>query len=287
MNEHEEIRELMELAAVEPDGLDRLEAGDTPGSAVVVGHLVGCSDCLDEMARLRRAETLLRPILASEPDPGLRERTLALVRAVGVARDGISATAVAYADGRLAPMQQSAAAPDPLAQADDRREGRRRRAVGVPAWAATLAAALVVGLLGGALLVGNGAPGGGGDAAVALQEVAGETTTLMAASDVQEVVLVDAAGTPAGSVVLSASAGRLLVTATALDEPTNGAEYRCWVQVGDTRTPIGTMRWAAGVAWWTGPVAIPADLPPGVVYGVSLVTAGSSDAETVELTGTL
>jgi hypothetical protein len=286
LNEHEEIRELMELAAVEPDGLDRLEAGDTPGSAVVVGHLVGCSDCLDEMARLRRAETLLRPMLASEPDPALRERTLALVRAVGVARDGIAAPPPALS-GRPAPVQPPAPAGDLLAPADDRRAGRRRRTVGVPAWAATLAAALVIGLLGGALVAGNRAPADGGAAGVALQAVAGETTTLMAADDVREVVLMDAAGTPAGSVVLSASAGRMLVTATALDEPTNGDEYRCWVQVGDTRTPIGTMRWAAGVAWWTGPVAIPADLPPGVVYGVSSVAAGSSDAETVELTGKL
>jgi hypothetical protein len=286
LNEHEEIRELMELAAVEPDGLDRLDAGDTPGSAVVVGHLVGCSDCLDEMARLRRAETLLRPILASEPDPGLRERTLALVRAVGVARDGIAAPA-APPDGRPAPVQPPATADDLLVTSDGRRAGRRRRTIGVPAWAATLAAALVVGLLGGALLVGNGAPTGGGDAAAALQAVAGETTTLMAADDAREVVLVDAAGTPAGSVVLSASAGRMLVTATALDEPTNGVEYRCWVQMGNARTPIGTMRWTAGVAWWTGSVAIPADLPPGVVYGVSSVAAGSSDAGTVVLTGQL
>lgn len=286
MNEHEEIRELMELAAVEPDGLDRLEAGDTPGSAVVVGHLVDCADCLEEMARLRRAETLLRPVLASEPDPGLRERTLALVREVGVARDGIAAPAVPL-DGGPAPVQPPALAGDRRATPDGGWAERRRRALGVPAWATTLAAALVIGLLGGALLVGNGAPAGGGDAAVALQAVAGETTTLMAADDVQEVVLVDAAGTPAGSVVLSASAGRLLVTATALDEPTNGDEYRCWVQVGDTRTPIGTMRWVAGVAWWTGPVAIPADLPPEVVYGVSSVAAGASGAETVELTGRL
>jgi hypothetical protein len=285
VNEHDEIREQMELAAVEPGGLDRLEAGDTPGSAAVVGHLVGCSDCLEEMARLRRAETLLRPMLASEPDPGLRERTLTMVRAVGVARDRLAEPGVPT-DGGPAHVQQPTPADDLPVTSDGGRTDRRRRSVGVPAWAATLAAALVIGLLGGALVVGDRAPADGGDAGVALQAVAGETTTLMAADDVQEVVLVDAAGTPAGSVVLSASAGRLLVTATALDEPTNGTEYRCWVQVGDTRTPIGTMRWTAGVAWWTGPVAVPPDLPPGVVYGVSSV-AGSSHAETVELTGKL
>ena len=69
MNEHEEVRELLQLAAVEPGGLDRLEAGDTPAATMVVGHLAGCPDCLEEMARLRRAETLLRP------DPGLGARS--------------------------------------------------------------------------------------------------------------------------------------------------------------------------------------------------------------------
>ena len=46
----------------------------------------GCPACLEELARLRRADALLRPILAAEPDPALRERTLGLVRAVGVTR---------------------------------------------------------------------------------------------------------------------------------------------------------------------------------------------------------
>ena len=47
------------------------------------------------------------------------------------------------------------------------------------------------------------------------------------------------------------------------------------------------MWWAGDVAWWAGDVAIPADLPAGVVYGVSLVTDGSSEPGTVVLTGAL
>jgi hypothetical protein len=48
---------------------------------------------------------------------------------------------------------------------------------------------------------------------------------------------------------------------------------------------LGTMWWAEGVAWWAGNVAIPSDLPAGVVYGVSRVEAGSSGPGTVVLTG--
>jgi hypothetical protein len=255
MSPHEEVRELLELAVVEPGGLDRLEAGDTPEAAMVVGHLAGCPDCLEEMARLRRVDTLLRPILTAEPDPALRERTLAHVRAVGVERD-----------------------PGPQ---------RPRRAIGMPAWVATLAAVLVIGLVGGGLLARNGSSGGGGDTAAALGAVTGETAKLVAADDAREVVLVDASGTPAGTVIFSASEGRLLVTASHLDDPAAGTEYRCWVEVAGARTTIGTMHWASAVAWWTGDVAIPTTVPAGVVYGVSLVVPGSSDPGTVVLTGKL
>jgi hypothetical protein len=44
---------------------------------------------------------------------------------------------------------------------------------------------------------------------------------------------------------------------------------------------------AGGVAWWAGDVAIPAELPPGVVYGVSLVEEGAPGPGSVVLTGTL
>jgi hypothetical protein len=41
------------------------------------------------------------------------------------------------------------------------------------------------------------------------------------------------------------------------------------------------------VAWWAGDVALPAALPPGVVYGVSLVEEGSPGPGAVVLTGEL
>ena len=274
MSDHDEVRELLELASVEPGGLDRLEAGDTPEAVLVVGHVAGCATCLEEMARLRRAETLLRPILAAQPDPALRERTLAFVRAVGVTRTGQPAPGEP-------PGEPLPAAAPALAPAKPAPPGRRRT-IGIPAWAGTLAAALVIGLLGGALLVGSG---GGDETDAALEAVALETATLYGAGDAREVVLVDASGTPAGTLVLSPSAGRMLVTATGLDEPADGSEYRCWVGVADTRTTIGTMEWADGVGWWAGDVTIPTGLPPGAIYGVSLVDEGSPGPGTELLTG--
>jgi hypothetical protein len=266
MSDHRDVRESLEAAAVEPGGLDRLEAGDTAEAALVVGHLAGCPECLEEMARLRRADTLLRPILASEPDPALRERTLAFVRELGVRRDVTDAT-------------RDAAVPPATGLPSIR--GRARTG-----WAAGLAAALVVGLLGGALIVRVAAPDGTADPAVAFDQVTRETTALIASGDSREVVLTGDPGM-SGTLILSPSAGRMVVSATGLGTPPRGSEYRCWVEVDGTRVALGAMWWAGDVAWWAGDVAIPAVIPPGVVYGVSLVEAGAPGPGTVVLTGSL
>ena len=52
--DHADALEQIELAAVEPDGLERLMAGDTPEAAAVAGHLAGCPDCAAELVRIRR-----------------------------------------------------------------------------------------------------------------------------------------------------------------------------------------------------------------------------------------
>ena len=43
--EHAEALERIEIAAAEPEGLERLMAGDTPDAAAVAGHLAGCRSC--------------------------------------------------------------------------------------------------------------------------------------------------------------------------------------------------------------------------------------------------
>jgi hypothetical protein len=90
-----------------------------------------------------------------------------------------------------------------------------------------------------------------------------------------------------GTLILSPSAGRMVVSATGLGTPPRGSEYRCWVEVNGTRVALGAMWWAGDVAWWAGDVAIPAVIPPGVVYGVSLVEEGAPGPGTVVLTGSL
>src|SRR4051794_17385147 len=141
--EHDEVRELLEDAAVEPGGLERLMAGDTPAAAVVAGHLAGCPECTDELDRLRRTVALVRPAVRSVPPPELRERTLAYVSAGGRQRAPSTSAGVApsaaVASPRLAPPS------DP--PAPTRRFGMRRlRAL------AALAAVLIVAVTGTGLL---------------------------------------------------------------------------------------------------------------------------------------
>src|SRR5256885_8585129 len=91
--DHAEARELLELAAVEPGGLARLMAGDTPEAAALAGHLAGCDECTQEMAHLRRVAGIVRGVVRTTPPPELREQTLAFVRAVGRQRSAQPAAA--------------------------------------------------------------------------------------------------------------------------------------------------------------------------------------------------
>ena len=64
--DHDAVREQLELAAVEPDGLERLMAGDTPTAQAVAGHLAGCPACT---RRARRACSA-RAVAHSRRGPG-------------------------------------------------------------------------------------------------------------------------------------------------------------------------------------------------------------------------
>ena len=290
MMDHDDIRAALELAAVEPGGLDRLAAGDTGEAAALAGHLAGCAGCMDELTRLRRADMLLRPLLASTPAPELRARTLAYVRALGRDRGAPAAAA---------PMPASAATPTPAFRAvaasapasPDVAPAPRIMAASwrpvrrAAAWAAAVAAALVIGLAGGFLVAGGpGAPVADA-AAVAFAEVSRESAALLAAPDAAQVVLSDAAGVARGSVIVAPSAGRMVAIALDLPDPGAGREYRCSVEVAGSRKLLWTMSLTGSVAWWTGPAALPASLGQGVRFGVSLVTVGSGEPGQPVLTG--
>jgi hypothetical protein len=271
--DHDDVLEQLELAAVEPDGLDRLKAGDTAMAAAVVGHLAGCDTCSEELRRLSLAEPLLRDLVRTTPPADLRERTLAYVRANGRPRGEMTAPT----DTEPTPLPAAhAPAPDV-----DRRRGRFERAL---PWFAT-AAAVVALVVAGATYVTGRAELERQSAAIRGLEVLNQTTIAITADpDAARVELVSTSGeSTAGTLLFSPSTTDLTVTATDLEEPPSGKEWRCWVEVDGQRRDVGRMFYAEDLAFWVGETPAVSDLPDGTRFGVSLTDVGgtSLDADPV------
>jgi hypothetical protein len=249
--DHDEVRELLQDAAVEPGGLDRLMAGDTPTAAVVAGHLAGCPDCSDEMERLRRSVGVIRPAVQAVPPPELRQKTFDYVAALGRPRGGTAGPAASEPERRT------------------RVSGNRLRNL------AALAAALIVAVTGTAVLVG-----GGRDAVVrgqaaeieALGDVARWTVRVDGRPDVRRVDLASTSGgSTTGTLLFSPSSTELVVVSDDLAAPPANHENRCWVDVGGSRRPIGKMFFGGDLAYWVGDVPDVAGLPADAKFGVSLI----------------
>ncbi len=255
--DHSEVRELLQDAAIEPGGLERLMAGDTPTAAVVAGHLAGCPECGEELERLRRTVGAIRPAVRAVPPPELRQRTLDYVAALGRPRGGDS-----VAPAGLAPAR----APAPVRLADRRMSLRAL---------ASLAAVLIVAVSSTGLLVGATRDGLIRDQAAeveALGDVARWTFRIDGQPDARRVTLASAAGgTTTGKLLFSPGTTELVVVADDLPLPATGHEYRCWVEINGTRQAIGKMFFGGSLAYWVGKVGKVKDLTPGARFGVSLV----------------
>jgi hypothetical protein len=260
--DHDDVLEELELAAVEPGGIERLTAGDTPQAAAVASHLAGCDTCTTELERLRRSAPLLRDVIRTTPPPDLRDRTLAFVRERGIER-GASAPAVLDA---------------PATHAVVRAPGRRGS---VLPWAAAIAAAVVISVGVTSIVVNNRI-----DSQLAVQQAAidaqaqtieqlgyltGATLSVTSQPDLARVPLEPSDGaTAAGTLLFSPDTTELVVVATGLTRPPAGQEYRCWVERDGVREPIGKMFFGGDLAYWAGDAASVADLPAGSTFGVSL-----------------
>jgi len=266
--DHDEVRELLELAAVEPAGLDRLMAGDTPQAAAVASHLVGCPACTEELGRLRRAAPLIAETIRTTAPPELRERTLAHVRtygrvaAAGRTADAPAATAAGALDGSSRPGPST------------------RRVVGTRlAWAAAIAAAIVVSVVATSVVLESRTADRLAEQesrTAGLARVTAASLALGAEPDAARVDLEAGSDAPEdawGSLVYSPGKAELVVIASGLTEPAPNREYRCWVEVDGQREPVGKMFFGGGLSFWAGPVDAVADLPDGATFGVTLVDA--------------
>lgn len=273
--EHTEARELLELAAVEPDGFERLAAGDTAEASALAGHLAGCDECAAEMERIRRASVVIRDAVRTAPPPDLRERTLAFVAAVGRDRS-VPAAAVATAS---ASVSTPALPAEPLAidDARRRRSGGLARAAG---WVTAIAAVVVLALIASQLLIvgprDQQIAEQNGDLA-AIAKAAAWSLAIQGRPDAERVALTSPTGdaSVSGTLVYSPATDHLVVLAEGLQQPPPGVEYRCWVETGGQRKAVGQMFFAGDIAYWVGEVPATTTLPDDAVFGVSPTPAGN------------
>ena len=279
--DHDAVREQMELAAVEPDGLERLMAGDTPTAQAVAGHLAGCPSCTEELGRLQRSAVLVRDTVREMPSPDLKARTLAAIRAEGVVRPLPLAAAGATLAGPAVgpapePRPEPLSAPVPL--------DRRRRLMPVLGWVATIAAAVVLSVVAASYLVGSRVDDQLAAQSVAikgLQEITTATLTVTAQPDAEHVALAGVSDPELyGGLTYSPSTSELVVVASGLTQPAAGLEYRCWVEVDGKRQKVGRMFFNQDLAFWVGPSPAISGLSTGATFGVSLVDAAGSAVDT-------
>ena len=270
MMDHADVREQLELAAVQPGGLDRLTAGDTPEAAALAGHLAGCPSCSAEADRLRASAGLIRNAVLETPPPELRDRTIELIRAVGRARavPATLPTAQAPAVGEPAPGTHLTPLPGGAIIVV------RRRSFRTIALPLGMAAAIVIAIVGTAAVVGNRqdpALATSQETSAELARVDAWTLQVGAEPDVKRIALVSSTGSSAkGTLLFSPSTTDLVVVASGLAAAPSGKEYRCWVLINGTRVDVGRMDVGGGLAYWVGPVAGLTNPPAGTPFGVSL-----------------
>ncbi len=274
--DHETTREQLELAAVEPGGIDRLIAGDTATAQAVAAHLAGCPDCADELARLERASSFIGAAVREMPPADLRERTLASVATLGVVRGASFAAGASSAAGAVAlqpaPAPLAMASPPTSVRVPQRILGGRRAALGR---IAAIAATIVLSVATTSILVGGRVDqrlADQSDTIRTLQEVTTATLRVTGQPDARHVSL---AGTSdpslVGSLVFSPSTSDLVVVATGLTPPPVGQEYRCWVERAGQRQRVGRMFFSGDLAYWIGPVPAVSGVSSDARFGVSLV----------------
>lgn len=286
--DHAEAREFIELAVVEPGGLERLMAGDTAEASRLAGHLADCGPCAIELIRTRRLAGLVREAVRDLPSADLRERTLMRVAAVGRRRgDGADHTGVDDPEVGVAASDAPAALRRIAPGSTPRRSLRTLAAI----------AAVLIAVIGTGITVSRqrdeelvrqaAAIERANQAVAALARVSSWSMRVGAESDAAWVVLRGESGQPAqGTILFARSSGDLVVVVSDLAEPPAGQEYRCWMDVSGSRRAVGRMFFGGGLAYWAGPVEALAEVQPGSRFGISLVDAnGSSLADEPVLSG--
>ncbi len=264
---HAEAHERLADLALEPGALDALgSSAADPLSA----HVATCAACADEVRSWRRTHTRL------DTARGSGEDRLDLADLAG---DDPIATPIPLRDAVFRKVRELPAATSPapatsVPEALRSRSATARRAIARRAigWRfLPLVAVLGIVAVGAGLVM---------DQASRLDRARQETAALEALSATLDRVLRDpghrvvdlrrADGTVEGSV--SWSRHDIAVVTMALEPPPADRVYRCWIERDGVRSPVGTMWFAGGVAFWNGSLDdwATTSFEPGGTFGISL-----------------
>ncbi len=279
---HAEAHERIADLALEPGALDRLGSPETDSLSA---HVAACEACNREVRAWRLTHARLDAARGSGVDrlelgdlavddsitlpAGLREAVVGAVRDLPAA-DRRDIDALPAADeqptGGLGPRWRS---------------GRARGLL-------ALVAVLGIVAVGAGLIV---------DQASRLDRAERETAALEALAVTVDRVLRDpehrvvnlrgADGTASGSV--SWSRQDIAVVTMALEPPPPDRVYRCWIERGGVRSPVGEMWFAGGTAFWDGSLDEWATISfdAGGTFGVSLEPIAGSEGNPAVLVADL
>jgi len=252
--EHAEAHERLADLALEPGALLAFERDDSPWAAELRAHISTCRTCGEDLLAWRETHAA---VLAAFDDPN---------DAAAIAGDD---PPIALPAGLRASVARAVAAErtaDPVAVA-----GAGPRIVTRSGGGATRRFSLILGgrrpwLAAAAALVIVIA----GSSAIALDQsrradvARAESVELAQLVRSTEWILENPAHTSVPLTAANGSSSGLVawtdkdavVLATNLTAPSDGLVYRCWVERGTTRTPVGDMSFRQGIGyWWQHPSA--------------------------------
>jgi len=267
--DHAEAREWLLDLALEPGRLRELDQDPGPGALEFRAHLATCAACTADLEAWRATfsalDVAVRADATEGEDPARSFGDLAMSAGTLTPPAGLRERALSVArEGTPVPL---------------RRAATPRRLFRPAAWLA-IAAALVVFVGGAAITV---------DRSRQLDQARADSAALAGVTATLDRILQDPghrvatlttpAGTPAGSLSWSPTGGNVVVLTTALQAPPAGQVYRCWIEQGGTRVPVGEMQFTGSTAYWAGSMTSWGYAPaPGDRFTVTLEpVAGGGD----------
>lgn len=248
--EHAEAHEQLADLALDPRALLALDREASPAIVELRAHIEGCPTCSAEVRAWRETHAAVLEALTASTDQGGAASSDDQPIALPPGLRASVARAVAAEVAAVGGAERRSSGPDVVGSGD--RAPRTRFDLilgGRRPWLA-LAAALVLAVAGSSAIALDQSHRGEvarADSA-SLAVLVARTEGILADPAHTSVTLAAADGSSAGLIAWTETDA--VVLTTHLAAPAEGLVYRCWVEQGTTRTPVGEMSFRQGVGYW-------------------------------------